>query len=108
MGSNYRGRPMKKARPRKPSAENEKLHYNILFASPEVSPFAGTGGLGEVAGSLPKALKSIKSSDIDCRVIMPLYQSIADEYRQDMAARFAADRSIKDYAENIWYTKPIV
>jgi glycogen/starch synthases, ADP-glucose type len=84
MGSNYRGRPMKKARPRKPSAENEKLHYNILFASPEVSPFAGTGGLGEVAGSLPKALKSIKSSDIDCRVIMPLYQSIADEYRQDM------------------------
>jgi hypothetical protein len=25
-----------------------------------------------------------------------------------MAARFAADRSIKDYAENIWYTKPIV
>ena len=30
---------------------------NVLFVSPEVSPFARTGGLGEVVGSLPSALK---------------------------------------------------
>lgn len=45
---------------------------NILFASPEVTPFAKTGGLGDVSGSLPKAL-----SEISCRVtvILPFYKS---------------------------------
>lgn len=46
---------------------------NILFASAEVSPFAKVGGLADVAGSLPKAIKE-KGHDI--RVMMPAYGSI--------------------------------
>ena len=45
----------------------------ILFISSEVVPFAKTGGLADVAGSLPKALKEIGH---DVRVYMPLYKKI--------------------------------
>lgn len=45
----------------------------ILFLSAEVSPFAKRGGLGDVGGSLPKALKAMGH---DVRVVMPAYQNI--------------------------------
>ena len=39
----------------------EEFHsLKVLFVSPEVSPFARTGGLGEVVGSLPLALGKIE------------------------------------------------
>ncbi len=56
----------------------------ILMASPEVMPFAGTGGLGEVAGSLPRALNKMRSPGVDCRVMMPLYGTVAQEHREKM------------------------
>lgn len=43
---------------------------NVLYASAEVSPFSSSGGLAEVAGSLPLALHSAQT---DLRVITPLY-----------------------------------
>lgn len=45
----------------------------ILFVSPEVVPFAKTGGLADVAGSLPKALKALGG---DVRLVLPLYRSV--------------------------------
>lgn len=45
----------------------------VLLASAEVSPFAKAGGLGDVAGSLPKF---IKKHGHDIRVIMPFYGHI--------------------------------
>ena len=56
----------------------------VLVASPEVMPFSGTGGLGEVAGSLPRAVNHIEDSEIECRVIMPLYGSVKPEWREKM------------------------
>ena len=46
---------------------------NILFASPEVAPFAKTGGLADVSGSLPGALREVSCRT---RVILPFYKSI--------------------------------
>jgi starch synthase len=45
----------------------------ILFVSAEVSPFAKTGGLADVAGSLPQSLAEMGN---DVRVVMPKYKAI--------------------------------
>ena len=47
----------------------------ILFISAEVTPFARTGGLGDVNGALPPVLAA---QGHDVRVVMPLYQTIRD------------------------------
>lgn len=47
----------------------------ILFMSSEVAPFSSTGGLGEVGGGLPKALKNLGH---EVRVITPRYYSIRE------------------------------
>ena len=51
----------------------KKQTLKILFTSYEVAPFYKQGGLADVAGSLPKAIKKL---DADIRVIMPYYQTI--------------------------------
>ena len=48
----------------------------ILYVSPEITPFAKTGGLADVAQALPKALKALGH---DIRAVMPKYLSIADQ-----------------------------
>lgn len=45
---------------------------NVLFVSPEVNPLVRTGGLGDVVGSLPLALKKL---GVDVRVVCPLHRS---------------------------------
>jgi starch synthase len=51
----------------------EKEPLRVLYLSAEVVPFAKTGGLADVAGSLPKALKKL---GVDVRVGMPRYRHI--------------------------------
>ena len=53
----------------------------VLFASSEAFPFAMSGGLADVAGALPKALRRRL---IGCRVVMPLYGCISEEMRAKM------------------------
>src|SRR5712672_681554 len=49
----------------------------IGLLSSEVVPFAKTGGLADVAGALPKALRDKK---VDARVVLPLYDQIDREF----------------------------
>ena len=56
----------------------------LLFVGAEALPFASTGGLADVLGSLPAALKREKGDDLDIRVVLPLYQSISEKYRGKM------------------------
>ena len=60
-------------------ATPSKLH--IAFASAEAAPFVKTGGLGDVAGSLPHALKA---AGADVVVFVPKYDTIAQEYKDRM------------------------
>ena len=46
---------------------------NILFASSEAHPLIKTGGLADVSGALPKALRDLKQ---DVRLILPAYQEL--------------------------------
>lgn len=53
----------------------------IVFASAECAPFVKTGGLGDVAGSLPAALVRTGAEVI---VMVPKYATIKDEYKAQM------------------------
>lgn len=54
---------------------------NILFVSSEMAPLAKSGGLGDVVGALPRALRA---EGHDARVILPLYKKIKDKYHEQL------------------------
>lgn len=56
----------------------------ILFVASECVPFASSGGLGDVIGSLPAALKKEYGEKADIRVMIPLYSLIGETYREKM------------------------
>ena len=56
----------------------------ILYVSSEAFPFCKTGGLADVAGSLPSALA--RNGD-QVAVILPLYGQIGQQWRQQMTFR---------------------
>lgn len=58
----------------------------VLFVGGEASPFSKTGGLGDVLGSLPKALKEL---GIDARVVLPKHKITKDKFQDQL--EFVAD-----------------
>ena len=61
----------------------------VLYATSEARPFAASGGLADVAGSLPQA---IRARLVGCRVVMPLYESVPEALRAEM--RFVTSFSV--------------
>lgn len=53
----------------------------ILYAASEALPFIASGGLADVAGSLPKALQK---EGVECRVVLPLYSGIKPALREKL------------------------
>lgn len=60
-----------------------------LFCTSEALPFAASGGLADVAGSLPQALRKRL---VGCRIVMPLYEDIPQELKDEM--RFITSLSV--------------
>ncbi|MBQ4363987.1 MAG: glycogen/starch synthase, partial [Oscillospiraceae bacterium] len=54
---------------------------NILFTASEALPYAASGGLADVVGSLPKA---IGRAGHDCRIVLPLYKGIKPELKEKL------------------------
>ena len=89
----------------------------VLFVSAEVSPYAKSGGLGDVAGALPKELRK---QGVDVRVVLPKYRNIKNElltnlqylnafevmldWRRQSASIFSIDADVPTYLiENDYY-----
>jgi len=49
------------------------LHMNVLFVVAEMAPLVKVGGVGDVGGSLPRALRAL---GVDVRVALPYYATI--------------------------------
>ncbi len=56
-----------------------KPPLNVLFLAAEARPFISAGGLGEVAISLPQALRNLPSAAQDVRLVIPLHGKIRKE-----------------------------
>lgn len=56
----------------------------ILYVASEVNPFAASGGLGDVMGALPRAVRTALGKDSEIGVIMPLYSSIGEDFKGRM------------------------
>ncbi len=52
----------------------------ILYVASEALPFASTGGLADVVGALPIAVKKSLGESADVRVVIPLYPSIREKF----------------------------
>ena len=94
--STKKSTPTPKAKQAPQPKEQPTAAQRILFATGEAMPFLRSGGLGDVAGALPKALLQ---KGIDCRVIMPMHSAIPAKYTDTM--RFVG----KTYVSLGWRTQ---
>ena len=65
----------------------------VLYAASEAVPFCKTGGLGDIAGSLPPALAA---AGIETAVVLPLYQDVKSEFGDQM------EFVVSDYVSLSW------
>lgn len=67
--------------PERRAQTKEASGMKILYISSEALPFMASGGLGDVAGSLPGAIEKCHHS---CRVVMPLYGDMKPQFRDKL------------------------
>ena len=64
------------------SQKHKKSLIRVLFIASEAEPFVKVGGLGDIAGSLPRAIQKLSHESaaetrIDIRLCIPFYKSIS-------------------------------
>lgn len=78
---------------------------NVAFVSSEVVPYASTGGLGDVCGSLPAALSGL---GVQVTQFMPMYRRVLEGGQpiEDTGLRLSIPVGFHRYQADIWRTKP--
>src|SRR5690349_2693722 len=64
---------------------NDKPRLRVLFVTPECAPLTKTGGLGDVSGALPAALRAI---GVDVQVLLPGYPEVLQKLHLAEKDRF--------------------
>lgn len=84
----------------------------ILFVGSEAVPFAATGGLGDVLGSLPAALMrensgAVIKDKVDVRVVIPMYQVVSQKYKEKsrLIAEFTVQLAWRRQYCGVWEYK---
>ncbi len=76
----------------------------ILYAASEALPFISTGGLADVMGSLPGAVRANYDGECDVRVVIPLYPAIRDKFseRLELVTEITVRLSWRNQYCGIW------
>lgn len=56
----------------------------ILYVASEAMPFASSGGLGDVIGSLPAEVKKQLGDSADVRVVIPMYPCVRERFGPEL------------------------
>ena len=67
--------------------------FKILYAASEALPYISTGGLADVMGSLPRAVKKELGDNCDVRVVIPLYPAIRRKFAEEI--QLVAELNVK-------------
>ena len=78
----------------------------VLFCASEAAPFAKTGGLADVAGSLPESLRKL---GCDVRIFMPLYRCVRDNFSglHPVARGIIIPIGAHDYHIHLWESRTL-
>ena len=83
--------------------KNKQMINKILFCAAEAAPLAKVGGLADVVGSLPQALKT---QGVDARILMPAHGSISlSDWKAKKINSFVIKIGNKRESVNIWHIK---
>ncbi len=76
-------------------------NLNILFLAAEAEPFVKVGGLGDVAGSLPRALRALSNDEIqvDARLVLPYHPVVKAEGLKPLGIFFLRRGEIESQVE---------
>ena len=87
--------------------EERNNNMKILYAASEALPYASTGGLADVVGSLPAAVKKELGEGADVRVVIPLYPSVRRKYAEEieMVCEMNVKLSWRNQYCGIWQTQ---
>lgn len=80
-------------------------NLNVLFLASEADPFVKVGGLGDVAGSLPNALRALPRAALDIRLVIPFHNAIRIEnFPMQRETAFSIARQGEDISVEVFRT----